>query len=97
MKAARIARVKKTDNHRRISSYQPVKKTMKCTPFAKAFVMPAKAGIQDLLKLLDSRSPIGVEDKLHGNDRIRSKKSFSTACYLLRTGDNQFYFNIWKS
>ena len=31
-------------------------------------VTPAKAGVHKQLIFLDSCSPIGVEDKLHGND-----------------------------
>jgi len=34
------------------------------------FVIPAKAGIQGNPSLLDSRSPIGVEDKLRGSDGL---------------------------
>ena len=34
------------------------------------FVIPANAGIQGNQPLLDSRSPIGVEDKLRGSDGL---------------------------
>ena len=33
-------------------------------------VIPAEAGIHNPLIFLDSRSPIGVEDKLRGNDDL---------------------------
>jgi hypothetical protein len=36
----------------------------------RSLVMLAKAGIQDTERL-DSRSPIAVGDRLHGNERIR--------------------------
>ncbi len=39
-------------------------------------VIPAKAGIQSLDAVLDSRSPIGVEDKLRGNDKGSLRQTF---------------------